>query len=327
MDPVTIIGAPRDRFSTTERWLDSIFDNTPGAGTVHPVLFVAGGVPPYLRERWVQRFGDRVEFHFRDEFINQAECRNIGLTAAQTEFAVVADNDTYPRQGWLEAMVRCQQETGAVMVSPLILQTPTEIHCAGTDLYRHTRDGRDYGHKHLRYYKMPYADSANLERSPIDYGELHLQLMEVAPTLELGVWDEEIFEVGEVDSGLTWAKGGHSMYFEPEAVVLFDLEGPIDESDVAYFAWRWDYDNVNSGYLHFERKWGFDMTEEGSFDNFMVDYNAIVGALARRYPSAFTVKLGVASKKLGDKLVFAPRRARRKLRRAKLGATSKRLGA
>lgn len=310
MDSVTIVGGPRDRFSTTERWLDNLFATTPGAGDHHRVIFVAGGVPQHLRARWERRFGDRVEFVFRDEFINQPQVRNIGLSMATTELAVVSDNDCYPRRGWLEAMVRCQQETGAVMVSPLILEKPTVIHCAGTDLYKNVRGGREYGHKHLRFYKMPYVDGCNLERSPIDYGELHLELVRVRPTLELGAFDERIFEVGEVDSGLTWAKGGHRMFFEPEAVVLFDLGGYIDEDDVRFFDWRWNFDEVARGYQVFEEKWGFDVSEEGSFARFLEDYNAIVGRLARRRPSAATVKLGVLAKSTGDKLVHSPKKAR-----------------
>lgn len=325
MEPVTIVGGPRDRFSTTERWLDNLFETTPGAGTEHRVIFIAGGAPEALRSRWVERFSDRVEFVFRDEFVNQPQVRNIGLGMAETELAVVSDNDAYPHAGWLEAMVRCQEETGAVMVSPLILEPGSVIHCAGTDLYRNIVGGKEFGHKHLRFYKMPYTEGSNLQRSEIDYGELHLELVEVAATIEAEAFDERIFEVGEVDSGLSWAAAGRTMYFEPEAVVFFDLGGYIDENDVRLFEWRWDFDEVARGYQVFEEKWGFDVTEEGGFDRFMDDYNALVGRLARRYPSAATVRLGVLAKSLGDKLVFLPKKARTQTRRVVQGTRRRRL--
>lgn len=325
MQSVTIICGPRDRFSVTERWLDTLFATTPGAGTHHPVIFVAGGAPAVLRERWVDRYGDRVEFVLEDELLNQPQVRNIGLAKAETELAVVADNDCYPRPGWLEAMVARSEETGAAMVSPLILEKPTSIHCAGTDLYKNVRDGKTYGHKHLRFYRMPYHDGCELPPSRIDYGELHLELVRVRPTVELGAFDERITEVGEVDSGLTWAAGGHDMWFEPSAVVHFDLGGHIDQHDVELFDWRWDFGNVADGYRVFKDKWGFDIAEEGSFDKFMVEYNATLGRLARRHPSPLTVQLGVRSKHLSDRLVKLPVRAQRGFRTRWQGMNGKRL--
>lgn len=326
VEAVTIIGGPRDRFSTTERWLDRLFATTPGAGDRHRVIFVAGGAPDHLRRRWQERFGDRVEFVFHDEFLNQPQVRNIGLRMATTELAVLADNDCYPRSGWLEAMVRCQHDTDAVMVTPLILERPTTIHCAGTDLYKNIRDGVEYGHKYLRFLKRPYVDGCNLERSTVDYGELHLELVKAEPTLELGAFDERIIEVGEVDSGLTWAEAGYSMWFEPAAVVHFERGGPITVDDVAFFSWRWDFDRVAEGYRVFADKWGFDISEEGIFGGFVVDYNATVGWLARRYPSSATLKLGLAAKRLGNKFVGAPSRARATFRRAVQGTRNRKLG-
>jgi hypothetical protein len=325
MDPVTIIVGPRDRFSVTDRWLDNLFATTPGAGDLHPVICVLGAAPPHLTARWQLRFGDRVTFVLRSEFLNQPEVRNIGLGMATTRLAVVSDNDCYPRAGWLDALVSCQEETGAVMVSPLILERPDRIHCAGTDLYKNVVGGRELAHKYLRYHGYPYADGCNIQRSRIDYGELHLELVEVAPTLELGAFDERIPEVGEVDSGLTWAAGGREMWFEPAAVVHFDLNGPLEADDVEFFAWRWDLESIRKGYEVFEDKWGFDMTEEGGFHRFVVDYNATVGRLARLHPSAATVRWGRFAKKTSDRFAYGPRAARDVVRHALHGSRSTRI--
>jgi hypothetical protein len=322
MQPVTIICGPRDRFSVTERWLDRLFETTPGAGTEHRVIVVAGGAPEQLRESWASQFGDRVDLVFEEHFLNQAQVRNIGMAMADTDLAVLVDNDCYPRAGWLDAMVGCMEDTGAVMVSPLILETPDRIHCAGTDLYKNIRNGAEYGHKHLRYHRMPHHGGCNLDRSRIDYGELHLELVRVAPTIELQAFDERILEVGEVDSGLAWASGGHEMWFEPSAVVHFDLGGHIDENDIAFFAWRWEYGNLVEGYRVFKEKWGFDIAEEGSFHNFLLNYNALVGRLARRHPSPLTVKLGVQAKRASDRLEKLPTRVLRRFRAGWQGAAA-----
>lgn len=324
-NPITIIGGPRDRLSVTERWLENLFAVTPGAGDEHRVIFVSGGTPGPLRERWEQRFGDRVDFVFEESFVNQAQVRNIGLRMAETTAAIVVDNDCYPRTGWLDALQRCHEDTGAVMVSPLILETARKIHCAGTDLYKNVREGKVYGHKHLRFHRMPYDDGCLLSRSRIDYGELHLELVEVAPTLEVEAFDERIVEVGEVDSGLAWAAAGREMYFEPGAIVLFDLGGHIDENDVAFFQWRWDLDDIAEGYRVFEEKHGFDMAEEGSFHDWLLDYHATLGRLARRYPSAATVRLGVEAKRVSDRAVKIPRRLQQRVRRRRQGGLTERL--
>lgn len=320
VDPITIIVGPRDRFSVTERWLDNLFTTTPGAGDVHPVICVAGGVPSHLVSRWEERFADRVRFVLDDRFVNQAEVRNVGLRMADTSLAVLADNDCYPQHGWLDALVDCQRETGAVMVVPLILEAPGRIHCVGNDLYKNVQGGRELGHKHLRFHGFPYSDGCNLERSRVPYGELHLQLVEVAPTIALGAFDDRIVEVGEVDSGLTWAAAGREMWCEPKAVVHFDLGGPLDADDVSFFAWRWDLAHVREGFKVFEQKWGFDVTEQGGFHRFVVDYNASVGRLARLHPSSATLRWGRFVKRFADRVVYVPRRVRDKARNALHGS-------
>jgi len=324
-EPVTIIVGPRDRFSVTEHWLDNLFATTPGAGALHPVICVAGGVPPHLTAAWTERFADRVQFVLEDRFLNQSEVRNRGLERAATRLAVLADNDAYTRTGWLDALVACHRDTGAAMVVPLILEAPNRIHCAGNDLYKNVVDGREMAHKYLRFHGYPHADGCNLERSEVAYGELHLQLVEVAPTRALDAFDERIVEAGEVDSGLTWAAGGHAMWCEPRAVVHFDLDGPLTADDVELFAWRWDLDHVRRGYHVFEEKWGFDMTEEGGFHRFVVNYNASVGRLARLHPSAAALRWGRFARKCSDRFAYVPRRLRDTARHAWHGSRTTRI--
>jgi glycosyltransferase involved in cell wall biosynthesis len=280
-EPVaTIVVGVRDRFSPTTTCLRSILRHTELPVDIVAVL---GGAPAHLRDEWEREFGDRVRFDFDDGYLNQPEARNRGLRQARTELAVVMDNDTYPHEGWLEPLLECQRDTGAVMVAPLLLEPDRTIHCAGCDLLVTWRDGVPFGHKHLRFAHLPFGDRVNLERSTVDYGELHLQLVQVAPTLELGAFDEAIMEVGEVDSGLVWAAAGLEMWFEPRSVATFDKMGPSTPDDVDYFAWRWDLANVVKGYEHFEDKWGFDITEEGRFGWFTLDFNKQVGWVARHW--------------------------------------------
>jgi hypothetical protein len=80
---------------------------------------------------------------------------------------------------------------------------------------------------------------------------LHCQLVEVEPTLRLGAFDDNILEVGEVDSGLTWAKAGYSMWFTPSSVVHYRLSSPIAAEDIRLFEWRWNMRSIRKGYLYF----------------------------------------------------------------------------
>lgn len=120
MEPITIIVNPRDKFSTTENCLECLIAQTV---LPHELIVVAGGVPERLRTRWRRRFENQARFVFEDSFLNQAQTRNIGLRMTRTSSAVFIDNDVYVRSGWLEGLVRCQSDTGAAMVVPLILET------------------------------------------------------------------------------------------------------------------------------------------------------------------------------------------------------------
>ena len=284
---VSIIVVGRDKFSPTDGCLESLEKNTPEP---HETILVLGGAPPAVRRRLTEKFGQKVKMIFNEEFLNPAQSRNIGLKACKTRLAVLMDNDVFVRPGWLPPLLECQKDTGSVMVVPIILETPRRIHTAGNRFYITQEGGKSYGHKELCFWSMIYGDSCNLTRGPTEYGELHCQLLEVEPTLRLKAFDENLQEVGECDSALTWSRAGLKMYFEPESVVFYALNYPVAAEDIRFFEWRWDMNNILKGYVHFEKKWGIDITEHGEFRNFLLAYNKKVGILPRLFPSAAAIK-------------------------------------
>lgn len=288
MERTTVIVDTRDRFSTMSECLARLEAGTPEP---HEVIVVAGGAPAHLQREWQGRFGDRVRFVFERGFLNQAQARNIGMRLATTRLAALMDCDVMVRPGWLGALVECQRETGAVMVVPVILEGETQIHTAGNTLYLTYVNGKAYGHKELRMHDMPFHEGSNLQRERTDYGELHCQLVEIEPTLRLQAYDENILEVGEVDSGLIWAKAGHTMWFEPQSVVYYMIAAPIAPEDIRLFDWRWNMRAILAGYRHFEQKWGIDITEQGRFRRFLYDYNRQLGMLPRLFPSAAALRV------------------------------------
>ena len=319
MECCTIIVDGRDRFSTTTACLETLYANTPEP---FDLIVVLGGVPEQLQAEWIKRFGERATFIFRPGFLNQAQARNIGLRQTKTKFAVLIDNDNFVQPGWLSALLRCQAETGAVMVMPLILEEVRVIHCAGNELYLTYEGTRTFGTKIVRHHGKVFAPKNNLMRRQVDYAEMHCMLVEVEPTLRLGAFDECILEVNEVDSGLTWGRAGREVWFEPASVVRYDMHAPIAVEDIRFFTWRWDMRAILEGYRYFEQKWGIDITEHGIFRNFLLNYNKQIGLLPRLVPSAMSLQLdrliGLIRTGCG-RLLGAPRALFRRAKAARMG--------
>jgi hypothetical protein len=123
--------------------------------------------------------------------------------------------------------------------------------------------------------------------------------VEIEPTLRLGAYDENLLEVGEVDSGLVWAKAGHTMWFEPRSVVHYQIQAPIKAEDIRLFDWRWNMRAILAGYRHFERKWGIDITEQGRFRDFLYEYNLQLGLLPRVFPSDAALRVERGLRRIG----------------------------
>ena len=284
----TAIIVIRDRFSTTARCVKTLLANT---SEPVDVIVVSGGTPKHFEESLRNEFSDTVRFIFTPDLLNASQSRNIGLRAAKTRLAAVMDNDVLVRPGWLEAMIRCQVETGAAMVAPLILDAKDKIHAAGCDILITYRNGEAYGQKFQRFQKRTYWEGTNMKRVPTDYGELHCQLVVVETALKLEVFDEKLREAAEVDSGLAWAKAGCTMIFEPASVVEYLIPRRITfPEDIRSFIFKWDADEIRKGYDHFKKKWDLDITECGAWGPFNAMINNQLGMASRLFPS----KLGIA---------------------------------
>lgn len=319
-EKVTVLIVLRDRFSTLDRCLR---DALAHSGEGHDFLAVFGGAPESVKKRLTQKFAGQVQFVFEDRFLTAAESRNIGLRKARTRLAAILESDVYARPGWLEALVRCQQETQAAMAAPIILEKPDKIHTAGNDFYITYEKGKPFGHKELRYYGMIYGDSSNLARRDTDYVEFHAHLVEVKTALELNLYDETLFDMHELDAGLKCKKAGRKMFFEPGAVVHFDLSGDITEpEDVRSFCERWDMAEALKAYRKFEEIWGIDITEHGNIRNWFLNFHDKLGLIPRALPNRFGFFLHGIYKKFENALDFPMalyHRLRRRLKARKIG--------
>jgi hypothetical protein len=279
---VTVAVSPRDRFSTLETCLKNILKHTRAP---FRLIVIAGGTPRKVRAHIESLFKDAAEFHWHDGFLNGAQARNQALTLSRTRLTAFVDSDVYVRPDWLEPLVRCQVETGAAMVTPVILDRQNLIHTAGNDLYIFKENGIDCASMELRYANQYYsAQGSNLKRRPSDFAEVHCQLVVSDVARSAKIFDENLREFIEMDAGLTLHKAGHTVYFEPgSAVYLYYTFRVQSIEDVAIFRWKWDMEAMRQGFDHFKAKWGLDLNHDHRFERYFLSVNRRVGLFTRLF--------------------------------------------
>ena len=286
----TVILTPRDLFSVTETCLRHLFANTPEP---FDLIVAMGGCPDPLRRRLEQSLAGKARLIFEPEFLNTAQLRNRALRLATTRLAACLDTNVYPRPGWLAPLLRCQRETGASMVVPLVLEGDDCVHTAGNDLFITHENGRAFGSMELRFNGKKVCETNNFKRRDVDFGEVHGQLLVVEDALRLGIYDEALREGSDIDSGLTLSRAGCTMMFEPASIVYLDYPDLVTETmDVAFHRWKWDIPAVMESYRYLERKWGIDVGgPRGHFKKYLVSVNTRVGPLTQLYSSPRTIAM------------------------------------
>jgi GT2 family glycosyltransferase len=289
-DRCTIILTPRDLFSVTEECLTHLFNNT---SEPFELIVVLGGAPEKIVKKLESKFSGKARFILKPQFLNTAHLRNIGLRKTKTRLAVCLDTNVFVRPNWLTPLIECQQETGASMVVPLVLQEGDHIHTAGNDLFITHENGQAFGSMELRFHGQKVCETTNLMRRDVDFGEVHCQLFVVDTALRLGVYDEHLREGSDIDSGLTLAKAGCKMMFEPKSIVYLYYPHLIKNADdVELHMWKWNIPAVMASYGYIRQKWNIDVGGPRShFKDYLVGVNSRVGLFTQIYPAAITISL------------------------------------
>ncbi len=304
MEPVTIVVMPRDHFSTMDKCLDQVFKNTPEPSEV---WVLSGGTPEAVKRRWSERYAGKAQFTFFPEFKNGAELRNYSLKKIKTRLAVFLDSDVYVRPGWLEPLIRCQRETGAAMVTPIILDRNDRIHTAGNDFIIVEHDGQTYAGMELRFQHHRVPGKARLARQETAFCEMHCQLVLVEVGKKFDLFDPILREFQEMDAGLTLKKHGYKMMFEPESTVYLFYEERLGHAeDLRFHMWKWDMTAMHEGFEYFKKKWGLDINQDNTFDRYLRAVNRRVGFFSRRWPSPLSVKLDGINRRLKQKSWAGP---------------------
>ncbi len=269
---VTIVVVPHERFSCAERSLESIYEHTKFPFTL---VYVDGGSPKrvkrYLEARARQRGFQIIR---TDCYLSRNQARNLGLRQAKSKYVVFIDNDVLVSPGWLEALVRCAEETGAWLVGPLYLMGEPKdqiIHMAGGVSHIKEENGKRILHEEDFFRGMRLSDvPVPLERKQCELVEFHCMLVRTEAFERLGSLDEKLMCIREFDDlCLTVRESGGLIYMEPNAVVTYVLPPPIALSDFSYYMLRWSEGWIKSSLARFHEKWNLDMDENHPHYNYL----------------------------------------------------------
>jgi len=255
---VTLVVVPRERFQMTRRSLESIY-----ATTTFPfaLVYVDGGSSAPTR-RYLE--GQARARGFRlvrtDRYLAPNQARNLGISEAATRYIVFVDNDVLVTSGWLEALVRCAEETGAWVVGPLYCQGVLEcgeVHMTGGHAHIFDEAGVRRFREDHRFWGRPLREVRPLlRREPCEMMEFHCMLVRSDVFRRLGPFDEGLKSALEnPDFCMSVRQAGGDVYFEPAALVTYLPPPPLAWSDLRYFLLRWS-DAWNRASLdHFREKW------------------------------------------------------------------------
>lgn len=108
---ISIVSAYQSQVRMTCDFLDNLAATSCGEYVVEMVL-VNAGCATKIRHPFISR---RVDL---PENISFSNSMNAGIRATHGEYIVVMNNDAFPRPGWIDTLIRYQNETDAWLVSP-----------------------------------------------------------------------------------------------------------------------------------------------------------------------------------------------------------------
>jgi GT2 family glycosyltransferase len=268
---VTVVVVPRERFSFAARSLASIYEHSDAP---FHLVYVDGGSPSRVRRHLEQQKSERgFELLRTEHYLSPNQARNLGLARVESKYVVFIDNDVVVSRGWLSALIRCADETGATVVSPLNCEgEPVHeiIHFAGGRCHIRAVDKGGRRERHmvetiLRQGERVADAMAQLKREPTEVAEFHCLMARTQIFDRIGSFDEGMLSVREnLDFCMMVRQAGGSVWFEPASVITY-LAGaaPLRWSDLPYYSVRWSDEWTLSSLHRLRDKWG--LTENAYF--------------------------------------------------------------
>jgi GT2 family glycosyltransferase len=255
---VTIVVVPRERFSTSEKALDTLYANT---SIPFELVYVDAGSPPRVRRYLERKAKENGLRHLRfDEYLTPNQARNRALPLVKSKYVVFIDNDALVKPGWLEALVSCADETDAWLVGPLYFEGPPEkqiIHVAGGRYWIEEDGGkRIFKTEHYLQKKLLPDVEEELRRGPCDFVEFHCVLLRRDLFDRIGPLDEQLMSTREhLDVCIQAHEAGGDVYFEPASQVTYTGPPPVKLYDLRFFWRRWSDARNAISLNHFYDKW------------------------------------------------------------------------
>jgi GT2 family glycosyltransferase len=275
---VTIVVAPRERFSHSRPSLESLYANT---DVPFRLIYVDGGSPAHIK-RYLEKQAEEKGFQLirTKEYLSPNQARNIGLRAAATKYVVFVDNDVEVAPGWLPTLVQCAEETNAALVGPLYcIGQPLHqlIHMAGGDARVRENGGRrQLYERHRRCNEQVSNVRSQLRREPCELVEFHCMLARRDVLQELGPLDEGLLSTREhVDLCFVVREAGGTVWFEPNSVVTYVAATSFAWTDIPYYLLRWSDKWARASLHHFEQKWKLDASPGQLTNNWLRPHRQI----------------------------------------------------
>jgi len=256
---ITIVIVPRERFSHSERSLQNLYENTTPP---FELIYVSAGAPARIRT-YLDAEAERKKFRLlhTDRYLSPNQARNLGLGQVRTRYVVFLDNDALVRPGWLEALIRCAEETDAWVVGPVYFLGEFErqvVHMAGGLVHITEQDGKRIFYEEQYHFNTPLAEvRAPFRRQACGHLEFHCMLVRTDVFERLGPLDEGLLSVHEhIDFCLAVNRAGGSVYLEPKSVTTYIPPPPCEWSDLPFFMLRWSDEWTLATAQHFNEEWG-----------------------------------------------------------------------
>jgi GT2 family glycosyltransferase len=294
----TIVVVPRERFSCVRESLESIYEHTT---MPFQLVYVDGNSPPKVR-LYLEEKAQEKDFQLirTDYYLYPNQARNIGLAQVKTKYVVFIDNDVIVSPGWLSALVKCAEETGASVVGPLMCQDkPVHeiVHFAGGEshIWVDNTGRRRLREKMYDQGKQVAQVYDQLQRTQTELAEFHCVLVRTEIFEKVGVLDEEMLNTKEhLDFCMMVAQAGGTVYFEPACIVTYVPGPPLEWTDIHYYMLRWSDAWTLSSLNRLRDKW--NLSEDGYFQAKYKKlgwrrYVTIIKPAARRLTFGFGTRL------------------------------------
>ena len=259
---VTIIVAPRERF---EQAVMSIRNCLETADLPFRLIYVDGGSPTPIASELREIVESAGHAYRRFEgYVTPNFARNAVLPEADTDYVVFIDNDVSFQPGWLSALVRCADETGAGLVTPTILVGPGHL---APDLKVHHAGGildltpGETGASMFRRHRFEHQDYLScrrqLKREETASTEFHTVLARKSMLDQIGPFDLRLVGfTDEIDMAFNARRHGWKIFYEPESIVVYDVGKPITRREIPFFCLRWSRTKCMRAEKYFYKKWG-----------------------------------------------------------------------